>query len=453
MQGLNSLSNELSQLKKKVANVEARIESAKKEPTVVVKKGDPGDPGRPGKDVKLEDVVDSLRPDVFRRFQQGMPSGNMNRNIVINSSVLSYYGDLNYLGSIAGIPNHTTKQTDVFFSGGGSPGSPDTSVQFNSGGTFAGSTNFKYITGSNRILLGVEGGLGQIVAPDAASANTNGSGLDFFSGVGTNGNAGGLIRIVAGDGGPTGGANGIQFQGGSGGATSGPGGNLSFTAGSAQAGDSNGGDVTLSSGSGTGVNRAGNVTISTAGFPDAGTAGNIILSPGQNNSENVFGYVRIKRPNANISAILDPGTVATTDKTFTFPNLTATLGVQSATVNAASFTSGTYTPTRSAEANLDANVTMSEAQYMRVGNTVTVSGRFTADPTLTATATSFEIILPVASNIGAVEDAAGTAFCGAIAGMGGEVIGVVANDTAKIQWVASDVTSKTWSYLFTYQII
>jgi len=114
---------------------------------------------------------------------------------------------------------------------------------------------------------------------------------------------------------------------------------------------------------------------------------------------------------------------------------------------------GTYTPTRSAEANMDSNVTMTEAQYMRVGNTVTVSGRFTADPTLTATATSFEITLPVASNIGAVEDVAGVAFCGSIAGMGAEVIGVVANDTAKIQWVASDITSQTWSYTFSFQVI
>lgn len=114
--------------------------------------------------------------------------------------------------------------------------------------------------------------------------------------------------------------------------------------------------------------------------------------------------------------------------------------------------SGVYTPTRSAEANLDSNVTMTEAQYIRSGNTVTVSGRFTADPTLTATTTSFEITLPVASNIGAAEDVAGVAFCGNIVSQGAEVIGVVANDTAKIQWKAADVTSQTWSYIFTYQV-
>lgn len=115
--------------------------------------------------------------------------------------------------------------------------------------------------------------------------------------------------------------------------------------------------------------------------------------------------------------------------------------------------SGTYTPTRSAEANLDANVTMTEAQYMRVGNTCTVSGRFTANPTTTATATSFEMTLPIASNIGAAEDVAGVAVCGSISGEAAEIIGVAANDTAKVQWKCVDVTSQTWSYTFTYQII
>lgn len=115
-------------------------------------------------------------------------------------------------------------------------------------------------------------------------------------------------------------------------------------------------------------------------------------------------------------------------------------------------TSGVYTPTRSAESNLDSNVTMTEAQYLRVANTVTVSGRFTADPTAGGAA-SFEITLPVASNIGAAEDVAGVAFSGGIAGQGAEIIGVAANDTAKVQWIAVDTTSKTWSYTFSYQVI
>lgn len=118
-----------------------------------------------------------------------------------------------------------------------------------------------------------------------------------------------------------------------------------------------------------------------------------------------------------------------------------------------SLSSGVYTPTRSAEVNLDSAVTMSEAQYLRVGNTATVSGRFTADPTLTATQTSFEITLPIASNIGAIEDVAGTAVCGTVYGLVASILGSVANDTALIRWISSDVSSTMYSYHFTYQII
>ncbi len=116
--------------------------------------------------------------------------------------------------------------------------------------------------------------------------------------------------------------------------------------------------------------------------------------------------------------------------------------------------SGTYTPTRSAEANLDANVTPTDAQYLRVGATVTVSGSFTADPTLTATVTSFELSLPIASNIGQIYHLAGTAVCGATAGGDPVAIsGSVANNTAVFTWRTVTVASNVWYYTYSYQII
>jgi len=120
---------------------------------------------------------------------------------------------------------------------------------------------------------------------------------------------------------------------------------------------------------------------------------------------------------------------------------------------AANVVAGVYSPTSSILANLDGTPSASEAQYLRVGNTVTVSGRVTMNPTLTATATSFDLTLPVATNLGAAEDCAGTAFCGAIAGMGAEVIGSAANDKAVVQFIASDVNSNTLSYNYSYQVI
>jgi hypothetical protein len=135
-------------------------------------------------------------------------------------------------------------------------------------------------------------------------------------------------------------------------------------------------------------------------------------------------------------------------------NLEGDLTVTGTTSVEGIFGASVYTPTRSAEANLTGTVTMSQAQYMQVGtNTVAVSGQFTADPVLAATATSFEFTLPIASNIGAVEDAAGTAFCGAVAGMGASISGSVANNTAVVSWISSDITSQTWSYCFMYQVI
>ena len=115
--------------------------------------------------------------------------------------------------------------------------------------------------------------------------------------------------------------------------------------------------------------------------------------------------------------------------------------------------SGTWNPTRSAEANMDANVTMTQGQWMQIANTVTFSGQFTANPTLAATATSFEITLPVASNFTATSDAAGVAFCGAIAGMGAQITSSIANNTLVITWVSSDIASQTWSYSGSYTIL
>lgn len=119
----------------------------------------------------------------------------------------------------------------------------------------------------------------------------------------------------------------------------------------------------------------------------------------------------------------------------------------------ASQASGTYTPTASNATNLDSTPTMAEAQWLRIGNTVTVSGGFTADPTTNTTATRFDITLPVASDIGAIEDVAGVAFSSGVAGMGAQILGSASGDKARIAWIASDVTSQQWSYTFTYQVI
>ena len=151
--------------------------------------------------------------------------------------------------------------------------------------------------------------------------------------------------------------------------------------------------------------------------------------------------------NLNGGAFTTSGTAAT-------GNLTVTGSIQvDSVVNDTGLAAGVWTFTRSAETNLDANVTPAEGQYSRVGNTVTVSFSFTADPTTTLVATNFEGTLPVSSNIGATSDISGTCYSGATISEGAEIIGVIANDTFQVQWVPVDVTSQSWSCSASYQII
>ncbi|MBP8754868.1 MAG: hypothetical protein KBH39_11635 [Chitinophagales bacterium] len=113
--------------------------------------------------------------------------------------------------------------------------------------------------------------------------------------------------------------------------------------------------------------------------------------------------------------------------------------------------SGTFSVSVTASSNIEGTPTATDAQWMRVGNVVTVSGRFTANPS-SATNTYIEISLPIVSNLTNAEDCSGVSFCGSVAGQGAEIIGVAATDTAKIQWVAVDVNDQSWSYSFTYEI-
>lgn len=116
------------------------------------------------------------------------------------------------------------------------------------------------------------------------------------------------------------------------------------------------------------------------------------------------------------------------------------------------FIFGVYQPASTSVANLDA-ISLTSAQYFRIGSGVTVSGRFTADPTLAATRTTFGLSLPLASLFTASDNLAGVAFSGNIAGMGAEACADETNDRAQIFWISGDITSQVWSYTYTYQVI
>lgn len=113
---------------------------------------------------------------------------------------------------------------------------------------------------------------------------------------------------------------------------------------------------------------------------------------------------------------------------------------------------GTYTPTLTNVANVEAS-TAYQCQYMRVGLTVTVSGKVDIDPTLAATSTQLGISLPIASNIGAVEDCAGVAFASGIATQGASILGDVTNNRAQLQYISGDITNQAMYFAFSYQVI
>jgi len=111
---------------------------------------------------------------------------------------------------------------------------------------------------------------------------------------------------------------------------------------------------------------------------------------------------------------------------------------------------GTYTPTLTNVANIDAS-TAYQAQWMQVGNTVTVSGKVDIDPTA-AGQFQLGISLPVASTFGAEEDCAGVAYSTTIS-EGGGILADAANDRAAHFSVAVAITSQPRSFTFTYQVL
>lgn len=114
--------------------------------------------------------------------------------------------------------------------------------------------------------------------------------------------------------------------------------------------------------------------------------------------------------------------------------------------------SGTYTPTLTNVANLSAS-TAYQCQYIRLGATVTVSGRVDIDPTAGAASTQLGITLPIASNFGAVEDCAGVAFASGVAGQGAAIQADTANDRATLIYVSGDTTNQPMYFTFAYQVI
>ncbi|HKY81893.1 MAG TPA: hypothetical protein VJM09_10545 [Sphingobium sp.] len=114
--------------------------------------------------------------------------------------------------------------------------------------------------------------------------------------------------------------------------------------------------------------------------------------------------------------------------------------------------SGTYTPTLTNVSNVTTSIA-SPLQYMRVGNTVTVSGKIDIQPTALATSTQLGISLPIASNFANDYECGGTASA---VGGAQEAAGIFAdttNDRAQLQFVSANTAQHRMMLSFTYQLV
>lgn len=301
------LTPQIDKLKSDVETFAAKVDKPAQiiEKTTIIKGepgksviGPPGASGRPGRDappIDTKPIIEEVRNALLPLIPQG---GNLpGRRWAVNSSVVgAMFNDVNIVAAGATATNDITNKRTILTipqgGGGGTPAAPDTSVQFNDGGSFGGDANFTWNKTAGLSVVAHDksgiGGSNSLVAGNGLGAgddggNTNFSGGNDGDGAGTgatvltkgsqfndSGRAGPLVissgsgnsGIIAG--GP------ISMTAGQGGPVGGSGGNISIISGSAQGGDSIGGDFTQTAGNGFG-NARGGAYIMRAG--DAGTTG------------------------------------------------------------------------------------------------------------------------------------------------------------------------------------
>jgi hypothetical protein len=118
--------------------------------------------------------------------------------------------------------------------------------------------------------------------------------------------------------------------------------------------------------------------------------------------------------------------------------------------------SGTYTPTQVSTNTNVAAVTYSACQYMRVGNTVTVSGQISIDPTTAATDTTVKMSPPIASNFTSSRQVGGAGLStGGVsyATQAAMFFADITNDCVEIRLNPVSASAVAYAFSFTYQVI
>lgn len=112
-------------------------------------------------------------------------------------------------------------------------------------------------------------------------------------------------------------------------------------------------------------------------------------------------------------------------------------------------TSGTYTPTLTNITNVDSSTAYS-CQYMRVGSTVTVSGKILINPTASGASTEVRMTLPIASDFSDSNHCAGT---GKSAGTNAYIYAEATNNLAGFVFTSTGTIDDVFYFHHTYRVI
>lgn len=239
-------------------------------------------------------------------------------------------------GGVPTPPNNTTTflRGDGTFAtpaGGGTPGGSTTQFQFNDAGSFGGIPSMVYDKINDVVKLGSAGQIFTFKGVASTTDAIDSAEIDIIGGNSTAGNSqGGFIQLRGGNGHGSSDGGGLSASGGQGGVT-GKGGAFSFVGGDGGATSGDGGDFQLLAGNAVGAG--------------GGNGGQIVLQPGAGVAGGTDGFVAFTNPSSGISAIFGTASLATTDKTFTFPNQTGTFTVNTVSVNLTAQTAAKTTTT------------------------------------------------------------------------------------------------------------
>lgn len=126
-------------------------------------------------------------------------------------------------------------------------------------------------------------------------------------------------------------------------------------------------------------------------------------------------------------------------------------GLDADTVDGLHAAAGTYTPTATIVANLDA-VTVFSTAYLRVGSAVVVYGSINVDATTAGFTTEVDLSLPIASNFTSIVQAGGVAI-GAFLQAAAQIDADATNDRVRVRWVPGVTTTTNISFILAYQVL